>query len=88
MEKLHAANLTCPRAEVLKTQIYFEELFIKNTPIYKEILKILERHPRLRVVENTGAPGVPFLIKTKTEPFYQIVEMSQIDKNNTQQRFG
>ena len=66
------------------------ELFIKNTPIYKEeILKALERPIRVcGVVENTGAPGGgPFLIKDKNGHLsYQIVEMSQIDTNNPQQR--
>ncbi|OAD90630.1 NAD metabolism ATPase/kinase [Aequorivita soesokkakensis] len=89
VEKLHAAN---PSEEVLKNASEFisEELFIKNTPIYKEaILKILERPIRVcGVVENTGAPGGgPFLIKDKNGNLsYQIVEMSQIDKNNTQQK--
>lgn len=89
VEKLHAAN---PSEEVLKNASEFisKELFIKNTPIYKEeILKILKRPIRVcGVVENTGAPGGgPFLIKDKNGNLsYQIVEMSQIDKNNTQQK--
>ncbi len=89
VEKLHAAN---PSEEILNGAAKFisEELFIKNTPIYKEaILKILERPIRVcGVVENTGAPGGgPFLIKDKNGNLsYQIVEMSQIDKNNTQQK--
>ncbi len=67
-----------------------KELSIKNTPIYKEeILKILERPIRVcGVVENTGAPGGgPFLVKDKNgKVSYQIVEMSQIDTNNPQQK--
>ncbi len=89
VEKLHAAN---PSEEILNGAAKFisEELFIKNTPIYKEeILKALERPIRVcGVVENTGAPGGgPFLIKDKNGHLsYQIVEMSQIDTNNPQQR--
>ncbi len=89
VENLHSAN---PSEEVLKnaTEFISEELFIKNTPIYKEeILKILERPIRVcGVVENTGAPGGgPFLIKEKNGNLsYQIVEMSQIDTNNPQQK--
>jgi hypothetical protein len=52
-------------------------------------LKILERPIRVcGVVENTGAPGGgPFLIKDKNGNLsYQIVEMSQIDTNNSQQK--
>jgi hypothetical protein len=89
VEKLHAAN---PSEEVLKNASEFisKELFIKNTPIYKEeILKILERPIRVcGVVENTGAPGGgPFLVKDKNGNLsYQIVEMSQIDTKNRQQK--
>ena len=95
VEKLHAANpsdLSAGAEEVLKNASEFisEELFIKNTPIFKEeILKILERPIRVcGVVENTGAPGGgPFLIKDKNGNLsYQIVEMSQIDTNNPQQK--
>ena len=95
VEKLHAANssdLSAGAEKVLKNASEFisEELFIKNTPIYKEeILKILERPIRVcGVVENTGAPGGgPFLIKDKNGNLsYQIVEMSQIDTNNTRQK--
>ncbi len=89
VEKLHSKNVS---EEILKQAATFisEELFISNTPRYKEeILKILERPIRIcGVVENTGAPGGgPFLIKDKSGNLsYQIVEMSQIDKNNPQQK--
>jgi len=89
VEKLHSKNAS---DEVLKNASNFisEELFIKNTPMNKEaILNILERPIRVcGVVENTGAPGGgPFLIKNKNGDIsYQIVEMSQIDKNNPQQK--
>lgn len=88
VEKIRSSTVS---DEILKEAANFisEEFFIKNTPIYKEsILKILERPIRIcGVVENTGAPGGgPFLIKDKKgNVSYQIVEMSQIDKNNPQQ---
>ena len=88
VEKLHSKNIS---EEILKEAEAFisEALFIKNIPINKEaILKILERPIRVcGVVENTGAPGGgPFLTKDKHgNESYQIVEMSQIDKNNPQQ---
>ncbi len=89
VENLHSTN---PSGEILNGAAKFisGELFIKNTPMYKEeILKILERPIRVcGVVENTGAPGGgPFLIKDKNGNLsYQIVEMSQIDVDNPQQR--
>lgn len=89
VEKLQSENIS---DEILKeiSEFISEELKIKNTPIYKEaILKILERPIRIcGVVENTGAPGGgPFLIKDKNGNLsYQIVEMSQIDTINPQQK--
>ncbi|HLW39116.1 MAG TPA: DUF4301 family protein, partial [Brumimicrobium sp.] len=53
------------------------------------LLKILERPIRVcGVVPNTGAPGGgPFLIKDKNGNIsFQIVEMSQIDLSNPQQK--
>lgn len=89
VEQLQTEN---PSDELLKEIVKFisEELYAKDTPIYKEaILKILDRPIRVcGVVENTGAPGGgPFLIKDKNGNLsYQIVEMSQIDTNNPQQK--
>ncbi len=89
VEKLQSEKVS---EEILTEAATFisEELFIKNTPIYKEtILAILERPTRVcGVVENTGAPGGgPFLIKDKNGNLsYQIVEMSQIDIENPQQK--
>ncbi len=88
-QKLHSEN---PSEEILKNAAKFisEELKIKDTPINKQsILKILERPIRVcGVVENTGAPGGgPFLVRDKNGNLsYQIVEMSQIDLNNPQQK--
>ncbi|AFL80888.1 hypothetical protein Aeqsu_1395 [Aequorivita sublithincola DSM 14238] len=89
IEQLQTEN---PSEALLKEIVKFisEELNIKDTPIYKkEILKILDRPIRVcGVVENTGAPGGgPFLIKDKDGNLsYQIVEMSQIDTNNSKQK--
>ncbi|CAM3318927.1 DUF4301 family protein [Aequorivita lipolytica] len=89
IEKLHLEN---PSEEIIKNVAEFisVDLSIKNTPIFKEdLLKILERPIRIcGVVENTGAPGGgPFLVKDKNGNLsYQIVEMSQIDTNNPQQK--
>ncbi|MDN3722834.1 DUF4301 family protein [Aequorivita sp. SDUM287046] len=89
VEKLHSEISS---EEVLKAASKFisEELHIKSTPTIKEaILKILERPIRVcGVVENTGAPGGgPFLVKDKNgNESFQIVEMSQIDINNPQQK--
>ncbi|MEH6763606.1 MAG: DUF4301 family protein [Aequorivita antarctica] len=89
IEKLNAEN---PSEELLNEIESFisEALNIKNIPIGKDkLLKVLERPIRIcGVVENTGAPGGgPFLIKDKNGNLsYQIVEMSQIDSNNPQQK--
>ena len=89
VEELNSQNSS---EETLNDAAVFisQELNIKNTPIYKQaLLKILERPIRVcGVVENTGAPGGgPFLIKDKNgNVSYQIVEMSQIDTNNPQQK--
>ncbi|WP_310991433.1 DUF4301 family protein [Aequorivita marina] len=62
----------------------------ENTPLQKEgLLEILERPIRVcGVVENTGAPGGgPFLVADKNGNLsYQIVEMSQIDFQNPEQK--
>lgn len=67
-----------------------KELNIKNVPLEKEsLIHILDRPIRIcGVVENTGAPGGgPFLIKDKNGKLsYQIVEMSQIDIHNPEQK--
>jgi hypothetical protein len=66
-----------------------EELNVETISEKNELLKILERPIRVcGVVENTGAPGGgPFLIKDKKgNHSYQIVELSQIDTNNQQQK--
>ena len=89
VDKIHSKNVS---EEILNKAAAFisEELFIESTPINKSaILTILERPIRVcGVVENTGAPGGgPFLVKGKDgNVSYQIVEMSQIDKNNPQQK--
>lgn len=89
VDKIHSENVS---EEILNKAATFisEELFIESTPINKSaILTILERPIRVcGVVENTGAPGGgPFLVKGKDGNLsYQIVEMSQIDKNNPQQK--
>ncbi len=89
VEKLYSENTS---NNVLKNASDFisEELKIQNVAAETEaILSILERPIRVcGVVENTGAPGGgPFLIKEKNGNLsYQIVEMSQIDKNNPQQK--
>ncbi|MCZ4317569.1 DUF4301 family protein [Aequorivita viscosa] len=89
IEILHSNNIS---EETLKSASKFisEELNINDTPIDSEaLLKILERPIRIcGVVENTGAPGGgPFLIKDKNGNLsYQIVEMSQIDTNNPEQK--
>ena len=67
-----------------------EELKIHNVLVDKELLlSILERPIRIcGVVENTGAPGGgPFLVKDKGGNIsYQIVEMSEIDIQNPEQK--
>lgn len=89
VEKLHSQN---PSEEILNNSVAFisSALKIENPSKEKEeLLRIFERPIRVcGVVENTGAPGGgPFLIKDKNGNLsYQIVEMSQIDTNNTQQK--
>jgi hypothetical protein len=89
IEMLHSNNYSEETLESA-SQFISDELNINNTPINKEaVLKILERPIRIcGVVENTGAPGGgPFLIKDKNGNLsYQIVEMSQIDTNNPEQK--
>ncbi len=66
-----------------------KEFGIKKIKSKEEILKTLNRPIRIcGVVENTGAPGGgPFLVEDKNgKQSYQIVEMSQIDINNKQQK--
>jgi len=89
VKEIHSGN---PSEEILKNASEFisAELKIQNIPAEKEtVLNILERPIRVcGVVENTGAPGGgPFLIKNKDGNLsYQIVEMSQIDLNNKEQK--
>ncbi len=81
-----------PSEESLNDAFEFisEELRITEVPKNKNsILNILERPIRIcGVVENTGAPGGgPFVIKnSRGEVSRQIVEMSQIDINNPEQK--
>ncbi|WP_026451072.1 DUF4301 family protein [Aequorivita capsosiphonis] len=89
VEKLHSENVS---EETLReiTSFIFEELNVQNIIVDKErLLKILERPIRIcGVVENTGAPGGgPFLVEDKNGNLsYQIVEMSQIDIHNPEQK--
>lgn len=89
VEKLKVEN---PSEESLNGASDFisQELNIKEISNNKEaLLKILERPIRIcGVVENTGAPGGgPFVIKHQDGAIsYQIVEMSQIDINNPDQK--
>ncbi len=89
VQKLRSEN---PSEEILKKASEFisSALKIQNSSAKKEtLLNILERPIRIcGVVENTGAPGGgPFLITDKNGNIsYQIVEMSQIDTNNPQQK--
>lgn len=81
-----------PSPEILNETSEFisQELKIPNISSDKfSLLKILERPIRVcGVVPNTGAPGGgPFLIKDKNGNIsFQIVEMSQIDLDNPQQK--
>lgn len=89
VEKLHYESI--PEEILNETSAFIlEELKIEAVPQTKEaLLKILERPIRIcGVVENTGAPGGgPFLIKDKIgATSYQIVEMSQIDIHNPNQK--
>ncbi len=89
VEKLNAEN---PSEELLNqvSDFILDELKIKEVSINKEsLLKILDRPIRIcGVVENTGAPGGgPFLVKDRAgATSYQIVEMSQIDIHNPEQK--
>jgi hypothetical protein len=89
VKKLQAENV--PKEFLNEAAAFISKaLFIKNPPTDKEgLLKILERPIRVcGVVENTGAPGGgPFLVKDKNGNLsYQIVEMSQIDVADPQQK--
>lgn len=89
VKKLNSEN---PSDETLKevSDFIYKELKIQNVSTKKEnLLKVLNRPIRVcGVVENTGAPGGgPFLIKDKNGALsYQIVEMSQIDIYNPEQK--
>ncbi len=76
--------------KVAKTRESIETIESKGSKISKEqILKILNRPIRIcGMVENTGAPGGgPFLVEAENgNQSYQIVEMSQIDMKNKQQK--
>lgn len=89
VEKIHTGNASEKNLNEA-AKFISEELQIKNKITTKdEILNILERPVRIcGVVENTGAPGGgPFLIKDNNGKLsYQIVEMSQIDTANPQQK--
>lgn len=91
-ELLENLSVENPSNELLDKASDFisEELKIGGIAKNKEaLLKILDRPIRVcGVVENTGAPGGgPFVIKNKNgEISRQIVEMSQIDINNAQQK--
>jgi len=89
IEKLHSEDIS---EETLREIIGFisEELKIQSIVVDTEMLvKILDRPIRVcGVVENTGAPGGgPFLVEDQNgEMSYQIVEMSQIDITNPEQK--
>lgn len=89
VEKLQVEN---PSDELLKEAMIFisEELKVTYISSDKEtILETLDRPLRVcGVVENTGAPGGgPFLVEDKSgNESYQIVEMSQIDLKNPEQK--
>lgn len=89
VEKLKSKS---PSTELLKEASDFIMEELKITGVSKDkvaILKILERPIRVcGVVENTGAPGGgPFFVRNKAgEISRQIVEMSQIDLHNPQQK--
>ncbi|MAP80223.1 MAG: NAD metabolism ATPase/kinase [Aequorivita sp.] len=89
IKALRASNIS---EELLQraTNFISEELKIKNIALQKDaILNVLDRPLRVcGVVENTGAPGGgPFLIKDKDGNLsYQIVEMSQINASNFEQK--
>lgn len=89
VEELHTES---PSEETLMEVFEFiiDELKISNPSLDKKsLLDILERPIRIcGVVENTGAPGGgPFLVKNSDgKHSYQIVEMSQIDLKNPEQK--
>lgn len=89
VKELHSENVS---DKLLRNILHFvsEELHIKDSsPDKQTLLNILERPIRIcGVVENTGAPGGgPFLVKDKNENLsYQIVEMSQVDVHNPEQK--
>lgn len=89
VEKLQSETILDETLQEI-SQFISEELKVPNISVDKEtLLNILERPLRVcGVVENTGAPGGgPFLIKDRNgNQSYQIVEMSQIDINNPQQK--
>ena len=89
VKQLHAENIS---EENLKEIVEFisKELKISGLSSDKNLLlNVLERPIRIcGVVENTGAPGGgPFLVRNADgKNSYQIVEMSQIDLKNPQQK--
>lgn len=89
VKKLETGNVS---NELINEISHFieKEFEIPNVPKDKDsLLNLLDRPIRVcGVVENTGAPGGgPFLIKNKDgNHSYQIVEMSQIDLKNEQQK--
>ena len=89
VEKLQSETILDETLQEI-SQFISEELKVSIISVDKEtLLNILERPLRVcGVVENTGAPGGgPFLIKDRHgNQSYQIVEMSQIDINNPQQK--
>lgn len=89
VEKLQVEN---PSSELLREAMIFISEELKATYISADketILKTLDRPIRIcGVVENTGAPGGgPFLVEDLSgNHSYQIVEMSQIDLRNPEQK--
>ncbi|QAA81874.1 DUF4301 family protein [Aequorivita sp. H23M31] len=89
IEKLEKESLS---NKIIQDASHFisEELKLTNVGKNKEaLLNILNRPIRIcGVVENTGAPGGgPFIVKNKKgEIFHQIVEISQIDMHNPEQK--
>ena len=89
LEKLQTEN---PSEELLNDASDFISTKLKISDISSDretLLNILDRPIRVcGVVENTGAPGGgPFLVKDKKgNTSYQIVEMSQIDLDNPEQK--
>ena len=89
VENLEAETISTEKLQEI-SEFISKELNIPNIAVEKEtLLNILKRPIRVcGVVENTGAPGGgPFLVKDKQGNLsYQIVEMSQIDVHNPQQK--